>query len=99
MGRFSLLGVSIKNTRHRTPREQDGRGDQAARKETEIRDQEWTALDSGKILFREYAAPWMTERTLRPKTAQLYEGLLRLHINQTLGDTLLVEITSRHVRR
>lgn len=34
-----------------------------------------------------------------PKTAQLYEGLLRLHINPTLGDKLLVEITSRHVRQ
>ncbi|MEU4331205.1 Shedu anti-phage system protein SduA domain-containing protein [Nonomuraea dietziae] len=36
---------------------------------------------------------------LAPKTAQLYEGLLRLHINPTLGDKLLVEITSRHVRQ
>lgn len=41
----------------------------------------------------------MTERTLRPKTAQLYEGLLRLHIAPTFGEKLLAEITSRHVRQ
>jgi integrase len=70
-----------------------------SRKEAEILDQEWNDPDAGKIPFREYAAAWMTERTLRPKTAQLYEGLLRLHINPVLGDKLLVEISSRHIRQ
>ncbi|MEV4249147.1 site-specific integrase [Streptosporangium canum] len=69
------------------------------RKEAEIHEQEWTDPDAGKIHFRDYAASWMTERKLRPKTAQLYEGLLRLHITPTLGDKLLMEITSRHVRQ
>lgn len=31
---------------------------------------------------------------LAPKTAQLYEGLLRLHVNPTLGDKLLVDDVS-----
>lgn len=70
-----------------------------SRKESEILSQEWTDPDAGKIPFREFAATWMTERTLRPKTAQLYEGLLRLHINPSLGDKLLVDITARHVRQ
>ncbi len=41
----------------------------------------------------------MTERTFRPKTAQLYEGLLRPHIDPVLGDRFLSEITARHVRQ
>lgn len=70
-----------------------------SRKEVEICSQEWTDPDAGKVPFRDYAASWMTERTLRPKTAQLYEGLLRLHINPVLGDRFLSEITARHVRQ
>lgn len=69
------------------------------RKETEILEQEWRDPDAGKIRFREYAAAWMTERTLKPKTAQLYEGLLRLHINPTFGDKLVTEISNRRVRQ
>jgi integrase len=69
-----------------------------SQKETEILAQEWTDPDAGKIPFREYAASWMTERSLRPKTAQLYEGLIRLHLNPTFGDKLLTDITSRQVR-
>ncbi|MEV0581308.1 tyrosine-type recombinase/integrase [Nonomuraea sp. NPDC050310] len=70
-----------------------------SKKEAEIINQEWTDPDAGKIPFRDYAATWMTERTLRPKTVQLYEGLLRLHINPTLGDKLLVDITARLIRQ
>ncbi|MBG0827555.1 site-specific integrase [Planomonospora sp. ID67723] len=69
------------------------------RKEAEIHEQEWTDPDAGKIAFRDYATSWMSERTLRPKTAQLYEGLLRLHILPAFGNKLLIEITSRHVRQ
>ncbi|MEV0594646.1 N-terminal phage integrase SAM-like domain-containing protein [Nonomuraea cavernae] len=70
-----------------------------ARKEGEIHDQEWTDPDAGEVPFRSYAASWMTERTLLPKTAQLYEGLLRRHIMPTFGEKPLTEITSRHVRQ
>lgn len=69
------------------------------RKEAEIHAQEWADPDAGKIVFRDYAASWLAERTLRPKTAQLYEGLLRLHIFPALGHKPLSEITSRHVRQ
>ncbi|MBO4270750.1 tyrosine-type recombinase/integrase [Microbispora triticiradicis] len=41
----------------------------------------------------------MTERTLKPKAAQLHEGLLRLHIESTSGDKLVTEIGNRHVRQ
>ncbi|GAA4596116.1 site-specific integrase [Planotetraspora phitsanulokensis] len=69
------------------------------KKETEILGQERTDPLAGKIAFHDYAAAWMAERTLTPKTAQLYEGLLILHINPTLGSKPLAEITSRHVRQ
>jgi hypothetical protein len=70
-----------------------------SRKEAEIHSLEWIDPDVGKVAFRDFVASWMTERTLRPKTAQLYEGLLRLHILPTLGDKLLSEITSRQIRQ
>lgn len=37
--------------------------------------------DAGTELFGEYAQEWLEERDLSPKTAQLYEGLLRIHLN------------------
>ncbi|MEU9890916.1 tyrosine-type recombinase/integrase [Sphaerisporangium sp. NPDC051011] len=70
-----------------------------ARKETEIASEDWTDPDAGKVHLRDYAASWMTERKLRPKTAQLYEGLLRLHINPALGGKHLSAISSRDVRQ
>lgn len=101
-GRFQARYTGPDDQEHTAPQTFASKTDAEiwlSRKETEIRDQEWTDPDAGKIPFREYAAAWMTERTLRPKTAQLYEGLLRLHINPTLGDKLLVEISTRHVRQ
>ncbi|MGH8834468.1 MAG: tyrosine-type recombinase/integrase [Actinomycetes bacterium] len=69
------------------------------KKEAEILDRQWVNPDAGKLAFCEYADVWMSERSLRPKTAQLYEGLLRLHINPTLGEFLLTEVTSRQIRQ
>ncbi|GAA1015642.1 putative prophage phiRv2 integrase [Acrocarpospora pleiomorpha] len=66
--------------------------------ETEIVGRDWVDPDAGEIPFCEYAASWMEERTLRPKTAQLYEGLLRLHINPIFGEKELTKITSRSIR-
>ena len=34
--------------------------------------------DAGAVLLRVYATEWLRDRQLRPKSRQLYEGLLRL---------------------
>ena len=41
----------------------------------------WIDPDAGKVTFGEYASRWLAERPqLRPRTRELYEGELRLHI-------------------
>lgn len=57
---------------------------------------DWTA---GEIPLREYAAKWVVERAgLAPRTAELYQSLLRLHIAPALGDLNLVALTPGRVR-
>jgi integrase len=47
----------------------------------------WIDPDAGKVTFAAYADRWLSERPeLRPRTRELYEGQLRLHINPVLGD-------------
>ena len=41
---------------------------------------------------------WLGERTLRPRTRQLYEGLLKNHVLPVLGDLEMVKITPSVVR-
>jgi integrase len=56
--------------------------------------------DAGAIALADYADQWLLERpvALRPRTHELYEGLLRLHILPTFGLTHLNRITSAGVR-
>jgi integrase len=67
-------------------------------KEAEVLAGGWTDPDAGLILFRAYADEWLRERHLRPKTHQLYEGLLRLHLYPTFGGMAVGDIRERHVR-
>jgi len=67
-------------------------------KEAEVLAGEWTNPDAGDVPFRAYADEWMRERHLRPKTRQLYEGLLRLHLYSTFGNMPVGDIRERHVR-
>lgn len=65
------------------------------------------ALDhsAGKATLAEFADEWVkTRRTrdgepLRPRTQELYRGLLKLHITPDLGDYELVRLTAPIVRR
>ncbi|GLU50127.1 tyrosine-type recombinase/integrase [Nocardiopsis ansamitocini] len=67
-------------------------------KEAEIARQEWVDPDAGAVPFGVYAAGWLDERELSPKTEQLYEGLLRLHLNPTFEHMLIKDIREAHVR-
>ena len=51
------------------------------------------------VTFREYATGWLAGRPLKPRTRDLYDGLLTNHLLPTFGDTPLPTITVAEVRR
>ena len=54
----------------------------------------WKAPSVGSISLRQYAVPWLSQRTkLKPRTADLYQRLLNLHVLQELGDRPLKGLT------
>ncbi len=58
-----------------------------SKKEIEIQEGDWSNPNLGKITFKVYGSDWIDERPgLRPKTVQLYKGLLRLHLIPTCGN-------------
>jgi integrase len=72
-------------------------------KEAEIRSGDWLDPDAGAISFEEYAKSWVAERpNLRPKTVQLYEGLVRLHLVPvlvSLGVVTVADVKEGKVRK
>lgn len=68
-------------------------------KEADIKRGDWLDPAAGALPFAEYAAEWIEHRDLSPKTLELYEGLLRSHLNPTFGEMGLGEIKEEHVRR
>jgi len=72
-------------------------------KEAEIRSGTWLDPDAGNVAFAGFAVSWVAERPgLRPKTVQLYEGLVRLHIVPvlaSLGVLTVADVKAGTVRR
>ena len=59
----------------------------------------WVNPMAGKVTLREYSTKWLEQRPdLRPRTVELYEGELRLHILPVLGDLELAKLTPTKVR-
>jgi len=64
----------------------------------------WVSPDRDALTLLEYAESWLETRLtsrgepLRPRTIELYEGLLRLHINPTLGSKALSKLTTPLIR-
>lgn len=59
----------------------------------------WVNPEAGRITLTEYAWRWLEERPgLRPRTRELYESELRLHILPALGQLELVNLTTSRVR-
>jgi integrase len=67
-------------------------------KEAEIKRGDWLDPSGGSMLFADYADAWLDQRELSPKTAQLYELLLRLHLNPIFGQAAIGAIRQEHVR-
>lgn len=58
----------------------------------------WADPRAGRTPLGEYARGWLAHRLLRPRTVELYEGLLRLHVLPELGDVNLGDLTPTRVR-
>jgi integrase len=67
-------------------------------KESELRRGDWLDPSHGAIPFAKYAADWLGQGQLSPKTSQLYELLLRLHLLPTFGDMPIGDIRQEDVR-
>ena len=61
---------------------------------------EWISPHTGQITLEAYATEWLAHRsTIRPRTRELYESLLRNHILPSLGTVPMAAITPRLVRQ
>jgi integrase len=68
--------------------------------EADIIKDNWRDPDVGRVLFADYARSWVAERpNLRPKTLQLYEGLVRIHLVPGLGPLAVADITGPRIRQ
>jgi len=59
----------------------------------------WVDPRKGNVTLAEWAGEWMAQRSdLRPRTRELYQGLLDHHILPALGDTKLSALRPSHIR-
>jgi hypothetical protein len=56
-------------------------------KESEILRGDWMDPDAGKVAFGKYAARWIDDQVLKPRTEELYRGLLKNHLAPRLSAT------------
>ncbi|MFN0282976.1 MAG: tyrosine-type recombinase/integrase [Kineosporiaceae bacterium] len=71
-----------------------------ARTQAELLSGGWISPEAGAVKLSDYAERWVTERPgLRPRTTDLYRGLLGRHVLPTLGDRELSSITLPVVRQ
>jgi Phage integrase, N-terminal SAM-like domain len=70
-----------------------------AGQEVEIRQGDWIDPDLGQVPFSVYASDWIRDRRLKPRTDELYRGLLKNHLLGTFGDRAVGEIREPDVRR
>ncbi len=80
-------------------RAQDRRSSWLSVKETEITRGDWINPDAGQAVFADYSAQWMKDRVLKPRTRELYRGLLRNHLLPAFGSMALADFTLAGIRR
>jgi integrase len=68
-------------------------------KEAEIRRGDWLDPEAGKVRFGDYATSWVNDHVLKPRTAELYRGLLKNHLAPTFGNVDLGDIREADIRR
>jgi len=89
--------------RHLAPMTYSAKADATAflrRASAQIQEDRWVSPSAGEVTFSEYSEHWMRQRgDLRPRTRELYQGLLRLHILPPFGKTQLKKISPSAVRQ
>src|SRR5262249_17927017 len=58
----------------------------------------WVDPSAGQVPFEEYAETWMAQRQLRPRTRELYAGILANHLYPRFGHVPMAKISSASVR-
>jgi integrase len=67
--------------------------------EAEIAQGTWTDPDRAKVKLEDYADVWIAQRPgLRPRTIEIYRGLLRRHVGPHLGNVALGKIDTPMIR-
>ncbi len=101
-GRYQASYISPDGTRVNAPTtftKEEHADKWLAAQRTDIERETWKGPTVGVATVRAYAVPWLAQRTaLKPRTADLYQRLLTLHILPTLGDTQLKALTPARVR-
>lgn len=60
---------------------------------------DWTDPQRAKVKFSDYADKWIAERTnLRPRTVEIYKGLLKRHIRPHLGGVPVGKLDTAAIR-
>ncbi len=67
-------------------------------KEAEILRGDWLDPDAGRVAFGKYAARWIDDQVLKPRTEELYCGLLKNHLASAFGNVDLRDIRESDVR-
>jgi hypothetical protein len=67
-------------------------------KEAEILRGDWLDPDAGRVAFGKYAAGWIDDQVLKPRTEELYRGLLKNHLASAFGNVDLRDIRESDVR-
>jgi integrase len=65
--------------------------------ETDLNRGTYVDPDTGRVRFSDYAAQWLDQRQLRPRTRETYESQMK-HILETFGDAQLNAIKPADVR-
>ena len=65
---------------------------------TDLERGQWIDPNAGRVTLDSFARQWLKERPLRPRTKELYAGLLDLHILPSLGESQLSRVTAARVR-
>lgn len=68
-------------------------------KEAELRRGDWIDPDLGEVTFGSYAAGWINDHVLKPRTEELYRGLYKNHLAPSFGDIDIGDIREGDIRR
>jgi integrase len=102
-GRYQARYVDASGRRHEAPSTFATKADACrwlADVEAAIVRGTWVDPDAGRVLLAEYTQGWIDSRPgLRPRTRELYQSLLDLHLEPALGDVALDRLTPALVRR